>query len=139
MVSDPKSSVRLAEGLAVLLPALCACQTKFCGTAVLLVLEYVLAPSCKTGELMPTARVAAVASRLTVPRKVLAPFTSNRVAGETVPMPIFAPYWAINELPRVDDVDQIGKKPEVPLPDVFDVPTIGRGTPTIGRGTPTIG
>jgi hypothetical protein len=39
VVPDPKSSARLAVGLVVLLPVLCACQTKFCGTAVLLALE----------------------------------------------------------------------------------------------------
>ena len=39
VVPDPKSSARLAVGLVVLLPVLCACQTKFCGTAVLFALE----------------------------------------------------------------------------------------------------
>jgi hypothetical protein len=75
----------------VLLPVLAACQTKFCGTAALLVEEYALAPNCKAGELTPAARVAAVASKLTAPRKVLAPFTSNMVAGSLVPMPTFVP------------------------------------------------
>jgi len=98
---DPKSRERLAEGLAVLLAELCACQTKFCGTAALLALEYELAPNCKAGEFMPPARLAAEANRLTAPRKVLAPFTSNIVAGVFVPIPTLIPDSAMIELPRV--------------------------------------
>jgi hypothetical protein len=38
-VPDPKSSFKFAVGLAVLLPELAVCQTKFCGTDALLALE----------------------------------------------------------------------------------------------------
>jgi hypothetical protein len=106
---DPKSSARLAEGLAVLLPELAACQTKFCDTAALLALEYVLAPSCRPGEFIPPARVAAEANRVTAPRKVLAPFTSSIVAGVFVPMPTLVPDSAMIELPSAAVVVHTGK------------------------------
>ena len=109
LVPDPNNNCRLAVGLAVLFPELAACQTKFCGTAAFPVLEYVLAPSCKAGELTPAARVAAVASRLAPARKVLAPFTSNMVAGVDVPMPTFVPDSKIIELSRVADPAHTGR------------------------------
>ena len=87
VVPEPKSRARLAVGLVVLLPLLCACHTNFCGTAALLALEYVLGPSCRAGGLAPTPIVAAEANRVTAARKVLATFTSNMVAGVEVPMP----------------------------------------------------
>jgi hypothetical protein len=97
----PNSNAKFAVGLVVLLPALTACQTKFCDMDALLALEYVLAASCKAGEFIPPATVAAEAKRLTAPRKVLAPFTSNIVAGVFVPIPILVPESATIELPRV--------------------------------------
>ena len=82
----------------------------------LLELEYVLAPSCNAGELMPAASVAAEASKLTAPRKVLAPSTSSIVTGVLVPMPTLLPDSAMIELPSVADAVHIGKYPEVPVP-----------------------
>ncbi len=75
VVPDPKSSVKLAEGLAGLLNEFTACQRKPCGTAGLVVFGYEEAPSCKADELIAAVRVAAVASRLNAPRNVLTPFT----------------------------------------------------------------
>jgi hypothetical protein len=89
----------------------------------LLELEYALAPSCKGGELTPPPSVAAEASRLTIPRKVLAPFTSSIVAGELVPMPTLLPDSAMIELPSAAGAVHIGKYPEVPVP--FDVTANG--------------
>ena len=58
---------------------------------------------------MPVAKVAAEASRVTAPRKVLAPFTSNMVAGVFVPMPTLVPDSATIELPSAADPVHTGK------------------------------